>query len=271
MKGHLKRAAAILGIVVLLAAFCMPMVFALIDTGDGGAFRASLAAAILVPVLGYVFWMVYRLLHHGERETDSKMKNIIFDVGRVLVDFDWEGYLSSFGFPQEEYEAIAEKVFLSQEWNERDRGLYPEEKYVQNFMDALPMYAQDVKRVMEKSGQTIHRRDYAYTWTKYLKSQGYHLYILSNYCSCILEQTKPDMTFLENMDGAVFSCDVRQIKPEKPIYETLLNRYGLVPEESVFLDDKEENCETARSLGIHAICFHDLRQAAAELEKLGIK
>ena len=76
------------------------------------------------------------------------------------------------------------------------------------------------------------------------------------------------MPFLENMDGVVFSCEVKEIKPEPEIYKTLLSRFGLKPEESVFLDDRPENCEAARKLGIHAIEFHDLKQAAKELEKL---
>ena len=70
------------------------------------------------------------------------------------------------------------------------------------------------------------------------------------------------------MDGVVFSCEVKEIKPEPEIYKLLLSRYGLKAEESVFLDDREENCEAARKLGIKAIQFHDLKQAAKELEKL---
>ena len=52
---------------------------------------------------------------------------------------------------------------------------------------------------------------------------------------------------------------------------TSLTRFSLKPEESVFLDDRPENCEAARALGIHAIEFHNLKQAAKELEKLGVK
>ncbi len=61
-----------------------------------------------------------------------------------------------------------------------------------------------------------------------LKSQGYHLYILSNYSQFMLDQTRPGkMPFLKNMDGVIFSCEVQQIKPEADIYETLLSRFGL--------------------------------------------
>lgn len=269
---NFKRTAAILGVVLLLAVFCLPMLFAF-GSGENaaGMFRASIGAVILVPVLAYAFWMVYRLLNKNTREKKSGMKNIIFDVGQVLVKYDWEGYLDSFGFPEEEREVIAEKVFLSQLWNERDKGFLEEEEYVKQFMEAAPQYAEDIREVLKTSYKTISLMDYAETWTSYLKSQGYNLYILSNYCEYVLKYTRPQMSFLKHMDGVIFSCEVNQIKPNADIYETLLNRYGLDSEESVFLDDREENCQAARALGIHAIQFENFKQGAAELEKLGVK
>ena len=269
---NFKRAAAILGIVVLLAVCCLPMVFAF-GSGENaaGMFRASLGMVILVPVLGYAFWMVYRLVDNKKKEAESAVKNIIFDVGQVLVKYDWEGYLKGFGFPKEEYDAMAEKIFLSQTWNERDKGELSEEEYAEKFVAALPQYESDVREVLKRSYETISPLDYAQTWTKYLKSQGYHLYILSNYCEYTLEKTRPMMSFLKNMDGIIFSCEVKQIKPEPEIYKTVLGRYNLEPSETVFLDDRAENCEAARKLGIHAIQFKNFKQAAGELEKLGVK
>ena len=269
---NLKRIAAIAAVVVLAAVSCLPMVFAF-GSGENaaGMFRASLGAVILVPVLAYAIWMVYRLLNNKKKETESTVKNIIFDVGQVLVKYDWEGYLKGFGFPEEEYKTLSEKVFLSDIWNERDKGELSEEEYVEKFVAAVPQYEDDVREVMKRSYETISPMEYSETWTKYLKSQGYRLYVLSNYCEYVLEHTRSMMPFLKYMDGVVFSCDVNQIKPEPDIYKTVLGRYDLEPSETVFLDDREENCEAARKLGIHAIQFHSFKQAAAELEKLGIK
>ena len=103
------------------------------------------------------------------------------------------------------------------------------------------------------------------------KEKGYYIYILSNYATDTLRKTRYKLTFLKYVDGAVFSCEVKQIKPESDIYQTLISRYHLNPEKSVFLDDRAENCEAARKAGIHAIQFHSFKQAAADLEKMGIK
>ena len=191
--------------------------------------------------------------------------------GKVLVKFEWEKYLDSFGFPKEKRDKIAKAVFESETWNERDRSSEDEQYYVDKMIKDAPEYADDIREVMRRSGETIERMDYAETWVRYLKDKGYHVYILSNYATYTLEKTEEELTFLKYVDGAVFSCQVKQIKPEPDIYQTLIKRYNLDPQKSVFLDDRKENCEAARKQGIHAIQFESFKQAAAELEKLGVK
>ena len=87
--------------------------------------------------------------------------------------------------------------------------------------------------------------DYAETWVRYLKDKGYHVYILSNYATYTLEKTEEELTFLKYVDGAVFSCQVKQIKPEPNIYQTLIKRYNLDPQKSVFLDDRKRKLRSS--------------------------
>lgn len=271
-NNKLKKFGAWAAIIILLLACCMPMFFAF-GNGENAQnyFKASLAVAIMVPLLAYAMWMVYKLLNKNKKVADSEMENIVFDVGKVLVKYEWEKYLDSFGFPEEKRDKIAKAVFQSKTWDERDRGSEEEEYYIGQMIKDAPEYADDIHEVMRRSGETIELMEYAETWVRYLKDKGYHIYILSNYSAYMLEQTQNKLTFLKYVDGAVFSCDVKQIKPEPDIYQTLLNRYHLDPEKSVFLDDRAENCGAARKQGIHAIQFKSFKQAAAELEKLGVK
>ena len=271
-NNKLKNAGAWIAIVILLLACCLPMFFAF-GSGENSQnyFKASLAVAIMVPILAYAIWMVYKLLNKNKKVVESDMENIIFDVGKVLVKFEWEKYLDSFGFPKEKRDKIAKAVFESETWNERDRSSEDEQYYVDKMIKDAPEYADDIREVMRRSGETIERMDYAETWVRYLKDKGYHVYILSNYATYTLEKTEEELTFLKYVDGAVFSCQVKQIKPEPDIYQTLIKRYNLDPQKSVFLDDRKENCEAARKQGIHAIQFESFKQAAAELEKLGVK
>ncbi len=73
--------------------------------------------------------MLFKYLNKKKEETaeTGEIKNVIFDVGQVLVDYDWETYLDSFGFAPEKRERIAKATFQSPVWDERDRGLYEEE------------------------------------------------------------------------------------------------------------------------------------------------
>lgn len=269
-----KKYAAIVAVILLLCLFCMPMLFAFGESEQIQVlFRVSFALAFLIPVLLYAFMIGYKVLRK-EQKTQAPsglIRNVIFDVGQVLVKFEWENYLRSFGFSEEKYQKIAEATFLNEIWNERDRGVLEEEEYVQQFVEQAPEYEADIREVMRRCTETITAFEYAETWTGYLKGKGYHLYVLSNYSHYMLAENRKIMTFLKHMDGIVFSCEVNEIKPEPEIYKTLLEHYGLKPSESVFIDDRKENCQTAQKLGIFAICFQNFKQAVRELEKLGVQ
>ena len=268
-----KKCAAIIAVIALLVIFCLPMYFALKGDFSQKEFMASLFTVMFVAVMCYVILMLFKYLNKKKdgQEKSSMIKNVIFDVGLVLVEFNWQDYLDSFGFDEEKRERIARATFQSPVWDERDRGLYDEENYVRQCQELAPEYAKDIAAVMRDTPKTLRRMPYAETWTKYLKSQGYQLYVLSNYSRYMLDRTKKEMPFLKYMDGTVFSCDVKQLKPEADIYQTLLDKFGLKAEESVFIDDRPVNCEGAQEAGIHTICFKSFKQAAAELEALGVK
>lgn len=262
-----KRILAVIGILVLLAVFCVPMGIALSGEFDTGVFLASLAAVIFVPVMFFVIWQTGRFLKKKDPQPENtQIENIIFDVGKVLLDFDWPGYLAGFGWTEEKNRRIEEAVFGSGEWDERDRGLYDEETYIDRMVAHAPDLEAEIREVMKHSAKTLGRYDYAETWVKYLKKQGYHLYILSNFSTFLLEEYRSRMEFLPYMDGIVFSCEVKELKPEDGIYRKLLQRYHLDPAKCVFIDDRKENCEGAERNGIHAIQFRSMPQAAMELE-----
>lgn len=268
-----KKYAAIIGVVALLVIFCLPMYFALKGDFSQKEFMASLFTVMFVAVMCYVILMLFKYLNKKKEnpQMSGEIKNVIFDVGKVLVDYDWETYLDSFRFDPEKRDRIAKAIFLSPVWDERDRGLYEEEVYVKKFQELDLQDADDIRKVIEESGRTVRKSPYADTWVKYLKSKGYHVYILSNYSSYMLDHTKKELTFRKEMDGEIFSCYVNQLKPDAEIYQTLLNTYQLKAEECVFIDDRPENCKGAEDQGIHTICFKDFKQVTADLEKLGVK
>lgn len=272
---NFKRGAAIAAIVILLAVFCLPMVFALKGDFSRGGFQASLFAALFLPILAFAVVLVYRWLDNRKteksHEESSEIDTVVFDVGRVLVGFEYEPLMDSFSFSEEKKEKIINATFRNEIWNEMDRALYENEEYFRRFIAEAPEYEAEIREVLRRAPETVETLPYAETWVKYLKKQGYRVFALSNYGNYMMEHTKQHLGFLEYMDGAIFSCDVQMIKPEPDIYQNLMERYHIDPARAVFIDDRADNCATARSLGMKSIQFRDFRQAAGELEKLGVR
>lgn len=100
-----------------------------------------------------------------------------------------------------------------------------------------------------------------------LKSEGYHLYGLSNWCTKCHE-TMAQYPIFQLLEGQVISSEEKIIKPDQAIYERLCQKYSLLPEEYLFADDRMENVEAARKFGMQAICFEDAIQYEQELRKL---
>ncbi len=194
------------------------------------------------------------------------IRNIIFDIGGVLVDYDWKTYLRGFCFPPEKENAIANATFLSTAWSELDREALSIDEITAMMTASAPEYSADILTVFGGLHRTIGRRDYACGLIRSLKNRGFKVYYLSNYSSYTLNRTRGALDFLPLMDGGLFSYEVKQVKPEPEIFASLLARYPSIrPEESVFFDDSAVNVEAAQKLGFHGIVFQNPSQAMAEL------
>lgn len=199
------------------------------------------------------------------------IQNIIFDVGNVLVEYSWERMLKALHITGEAYDAVAKATALSPMWNELDRSLLRDEEILQRFIKNAPEYEREIRLVWDNIPESIHCYDYSVEWVRKFRKKGYKTYILSNYSKRGYEVTKQELPFVADMDGVLFSYEVKLVKPEPEIYQTLLEKFRLKPEECVFLDDNEKNIIAAREAGIHAIHFKSKEQAEEELEKLGVK
>ena len=121
---------------------------------------------------------------------------IIFDVGRVLVNWDYESYLKRFAFGPEKTKAIAAATFEGPYWRQFDRGILTPEEIVKGFCSLAPEYTEEIKEVFAHCEETITPLPYAESWVRSLKEKGYRLYILSNYSGDLFERTKEKMPFL---------------------------------------------------------------------------
>lgn len=196
------------------------------------------------------------------------IRNIIFDVGKVLVSYEPEEYMKRLGFSEEKRKRINEAMFENPLWDESDQGLRTTEEFLKAFTANAPDLADEIRMVHTTVGDTVELYPYALEWIQDLKAKGYQIYILSNYSENMFNQTQEKLKFLPMVDGAVFSYAIKLLKPNAAIYDYLCEKYQLIPEESVFLDDRPVNIEGAEKKGIHGIVFCDYEQGKRELEKL---
>lgn len=199
------------------------------------------------------------------------IKNVILDVGRVLVAWQPKQKWKEWGFSDETILGLSQALFDSGVWNEVDRGVMGDDEFLTFAIEQAPQYEQEIRLFWERVGEAIWQFPYAKDWIRAMKAAGYRVYILSNYGNWTYEKTREKaLNFLDDVDGAVFSYQVKQIKPEPEIFHSLMEKYDLKAEECVFLDDLASNIDGAKAVGMQGIVFTGLEDALMELEKLGV-
>ena len=170
----------------------------------------------------------------------------------------------------EVFDRVAQATVKDHLWNEMDRGVMPYEEILAGFIRNDPGVEDEIRRMMEDLNGIVENYAYTEPWLKELKQNGYRVFALSNYSEKCFRESSEKMKFLDLMDGCIISFQEKLIKPDPAIYQLLLSRYGLVAEETVFMDDTEANVNGALSCGMHAFVFKSRDQAVKELTSLGV-
>lgn len=196
------------------------------------------------------------------------IRNIILDFGKVLVDYDFDIFFRRY-VPDEN----RRKQFVPILYNDGltpvvDRGEKPFEEIVDDLIAENPEFEPELRIFSEHYPDLIIGEIPGMkNLLKRLKTEGFKLYGLSNWCSKVYI-TMEQYDIFNLLDGYIISSEVHKIKPEPGIYQSLFDRFSLKPEECVFADDKEENVEASIKEGMPAIVFKNAEQFEAELRKL---
>ncbi|AAK81504.1 putative hydrolase of the HAD superfamily [Clostridium acetobutylicum] len=198
------------------------------------------------------------------------IKNIVFDIGNVLLKFTPVEFLKSKYKDDKLVEALYENVFKSNEWVELDRGTITEEEATCRFCKRDPHNAKYIREVMETWNEMHVPVEGTSELMKELREKGYKIYLLSNYHLKAFKLISDKYDFIRDVDGGIISSKVKLLKPELEIYKALTNSCGIKPEESIFIDDREENVEAAIKLGFNGIVFKDAYELKGKFDELGI-
>lgn len=196
------------------------------------------------------------------------IKNIIFDMGNVLLRYDPEVCLNRFVKREEDRALIRRELFEGPEWVQGDLGHITDEQRFDGVSRRVPQELHtELRQCAEQWHMCMEPVHGAKEFCAYAKEQGYRLYVLSN-ASSSFYQYFPRFAPFEYFDGLVVSCDIHIVKPDIRIYRYLLETYGLVPEECFFIDDMAANVEGARKAGISGAVFGgDFEEIRKKLEE----
>lgn len=200
------------------------------------------------------------------------IKNIIFDMGQVLIRWSPQLVTARLGLPDDDNALLISEVFGGVEWTAMDRGRMTAEEGLALICRRLPPRLHEAARSL------------VFEWWKTefvpmagmaeliaeLKGMGYNIYLLSNAAST-LNVYFNRIPGSEHFSGRIVSADVKLLKPEHEIYELLYSRFSLQPEECIFIDDSPANIDGAQCTGMDGIVFRgDVARLRRELNEKGI-
>lgn len=200
------------------------------------------------------------------------IKNIVFDMGQVMISFDPNRFLDRAGINDPaDRKLIMNELFLSVEWAQMDEGRLTEET-------AEPLV---LARIPERLKEPV--RDLLYSWpfprepvsgmedlVRRLKEAGYGIWLLSN-ASKMQPRYWQEVPASRYFDGSLISCDVKVVKPCREIYRIFIDKFSLKAEECLFIDDAPANVAGAIACGWQGIVFHgDESELERKMEAYGI-
>ena len=201
---------------------------------------------------------------------ENVIKNIVFDVGDVLVAFCYRKYMRDLGFDEETVEFLAKNMVETEFWHELDLGVTTEAYGIEKFTTEFPQYKDQILEFWAHVENIVEEYDYSVPLIKALKDKGYGVYILSNYPIETAERHWPKFKFLPLTDGHIISAYEKITKPDEGIYRLLETRYGIKLSESLFVDDREINVEAAKRYGMQAILFKGYEELKEALKGYGV-
>jgi HAD superfamily hydrolase (TIGR01509 family) len=184
-----------------------------------------------------------------------KIRNVIFDMGGVLLEWNPPAVVARL-YPDPLVQAqIREYIFEHPDWHEYDRGTITEAGAGEHFARLSGRSIEEVNQLLRATAESLRPIDGSLRLLDDLAAAGVHLYLLSNMPEATYKILIRRHAFFSHFRHLVVSGKILLLKPEPAIYRHLVEVTGILPAESVFIDDLTRNVIAARECGLHAIQF----------------
>jgi len=181
------------------------------------------------------------------------IRNIIFDLGNVLISFRPAEYLKKNNYPEDKRNIILKDVFMSPEWLLLDNGTIDTKEAINSIDKKSILKRAEIASVFNKRTEIMFPLIDNTKMLPGLRKEGFKLYYLSNFHIDIFTELKNSYSFFKCFNGGIISAEVKHSKPDPAFYLILMEKYYLKAEECFFIDDTEVNIKTAEALGMK--CF----------------
>jgi putative hydrolase of the HAD superfamily len=185
------------------------------------------------------------------------IKNIVFDLGNVLISFKPADYFDKMGYPAEYKNVLISNIFKSREWKLLDNGEMTTREAIQKISERSSLNPHEIAAVFDLRTEILHPIARNIKMLPALKKRGFKLYFLSNFPDDIFDEVSEHYPFFKFFDGGIISSRVNASKPERKIFEILIEKYSLKAAECLFIDDDELNIIASDSIGMSGILVAD--------------
>ena len=202
----------------------------------------------------------------------KRISNVVFDMGQVLIHWNAPQILESYPLPGEDRQLLLAELFGSVEWVQLDHGTISGEAAICQVCKRLPQRLHGIVREVVTGWwhRPLWPMEGMAELVREVKGKGYGVYLLSN-ASIDLRKYFHRIPGSECFDGLMVSAEEKKMKPQLDIFHALYQRFSLLPEETVFIDDSPANVEAAMCTGMNAVQFRgDVGRLRRELRALGV-
>ena len=193
------------------------------------------------------------------------IRNIIFDLGNVLVSFRPSEYFTKENYPENIKATILSDIFESKEWILLDKGEISLNEAIDSITAVSSLTKEEIAHVFNLRTNLMFPLDQNVKILSGLKKQGFRLYYLSNFPKDVFDEIKAGYYFFKYFDGGIISSEVHITKPHPRIYEIILEKYDLIAEECLFIDDLEPNIKAAELFGMKGLVTFGSGEISAAL------
>jgi putative hydrolase of the HAD superfamily len=185
------------------------------------------------------------------------VKAVIFDLGGVAVRWNPACVSSEFARSAEEARLIRQQLMEHGDWGQFDRGILSEEELARRFQQRSGLALERIFEALQFIKDSLHLIDETAELMAELKGRGVRLFCLSNMSFAHYDYLSAKYSFFEHFEAELISARVGCIKPEAAIYELALKKFAVPAGNCLFVDDKLENIEAARTCGMQALHFQN--------------